>query len=61
MDRNKLEIIREELVKFIVNNDFGENISSLEKLEAMRNVNKFLDPDNYEENIRTLNENRKNK
>ena len=55
MDKKKLEVIRNELVKFINGKEFGNDIGLFEVFEVMHNVNKFLDPDTYEENIKVLN------
>jgi len=56
MDKRKLEILKDEIINFINEHNFGENISIIERFEIMNNVNRFLDSDNYEENIQILNE-----
>ena len=55
MDKKKLEVIRNELVKFINEKEFGNDIGLFEVFEVMHNVNKFLYFDTYEENIKVLN------
>lgn len=55
MEKEKLGIIRDELIKFIQEKNFGNGITPLDSFEVMNNIRHFLDPDAYEENIKVLN------
>lgn len=55
MEKEKLEIIRSEIVKFLSENEIL-NVDLLERFEIMHNIDVFLNPETYENNIRILND-----
>jgi hypothetical protein len=54
MDKKTLETVREKLIVYI-SNISGPEIDCIDKFELMRNLNNFLDPCEYDENIKVLN------
>ena len=54
MEKKKLEIIRSELIKYISEHRFSSDLDLAERFVLMNNISKFLDPDNYSNNIKIL-------
>ena len=53
MDKKTLETVRKELIVYISNLS-GPEIDCIDKVELMCNLNNFLDPCGYDENIKIL-------
>lgn len=50
MNKESLEAIRDKVIELLHNSDIDE----CDKVELMLNLNRFLSPDNYEQEIQTL-------
>lgn len=55
MEKEKLKIFRNEIVNYISDMDLNSDFSIIDRFEIMNNIDKFLNPDRYDENIRVLN------
>ena len=55
MNKESLEIVQEKIADLLNNT----KIDTIDKIELLINLVHFLDPDNYEENIQVLEENRR--
>ena len=55
MENAKLKIIRDEIIEFISEVNLSSDFDIIDRFEIMRNINNFLDPDKYDENIAVLN------
>lgn len=55
MEKEKLKIFRNEIVDYISDMDLNSDFSIIDRFEIMNNIDKFLNPDRYDENIRVLN------
>ena len=54
MEKEKLLIVRDEIVNFISQMNLDCDFSSIDRFEIMKNINNFLDPDKYDRNINVL-------
>ena len=54
MEKEKLKIIRNEIIEYISKMDLDSSFSMVDRFEIMRNLSNFLNPDKYDENIDVL-------
>lgn len=55
MDKKKLCIIRDEIITYISMMKLDSDFSMIDRFEIMMNVNNFLNPEKYYENLDVLN------
>lgn len=55
MNKESLIIARDIILKLL---DECDKIENIDKLEIMLNLNNFLSPEEYQENVKVLNKNR---
>lgn len=55
MNKESLIIVRDMILKLL---DECDKIENIDKLEIMLNLNNFLSPEEYQDNVKVLNKNR---
>lgn len=59
MKPESLVIFQDNIIKLLSSDSL--KINATDKLELMLNINRFLEPEDYDDNIRVLSENQKKK
>lgn len=54
MRKETLKQVRDEIIKYLNSVNIDGDTHNLEKIELMINIERFLDPNQYEETIKSL-------